>query len=160
MKARLAVAFCVLALLGLALTLALTAARAAEESERAVEAREVPPAALSALERMAGAATIDALSEEVEHGRTFYEGSWRGPSGRTDALVTPAGDVVEIEEAIPDASVPAPVLAELRRAAGDASVQVERKTLYIYEGHFDRHGKEQEIQLTPDGRRYLEPRGR
>jgi hypothetical protein len=144
----------------LAMAVVLGVAWAAEESERAVEAREVPPPALQALERLAGPATIDAFAEEVEHGRTFYEGSWQGASGRTDALVTPAGDVVEVEEAIPESSVPAPVMAELRRAAGEADVKVERKTLYVYEGHFDRHGKEQEIQFTPDGRRYLEPRGR
>lgn len=146
---------------GIALSASALAREAAEagESERVVQPSEVPPQALAALERLAGQATIEELAQEVEHGRTFYEGSWNGPAGRTDALVTPAGDVVELEEMIPAGSVPAAVTTELQRAASDASFTVERKTVYLYEGHFDRHGKEQEVLLTPDGRRYLEPKG-
>ncbi len=68
-------------------------------------------------------------------------------------LVTDAGDLVAIEEAIPGDKVPAVVQAEARKAAGkDAKLRFERKTMVLYEVHFKQDGKGHEIMLTPDGR--------
>jgi hypothetical protein len=131
-----------------------------EESEREVKESEVPAAALSALRKLAAGATLTEFAEEVEHGHKFYEGSWKGKDGNVDGLVTESGDVVEIEEMIPDSSVPSAVRAELAKAFGsDARIEVERKTLVVYEGHFSKGGKEVEMLLTPDGRPYHEEGG-
>ena len=128
-----------------------------EESERKVKESEVPAAALDALRTLAAGAPFTEFAEEVEHGHRFYEGSWKGKDGNVDGLVTESGDVVEIEEMMLAASVPAAVRAELSKAAGkDAQVEVERKTLFVYEGHFSKGGKNVEMLLTPDGRRYYE----
>ena len=85
--------------------------KASEEQERTVKENEVPAAALAALKKLAGSATITEFAEEIEHGHKFYEGSWKGPDGNVDALVTESGDVVEIEESIPADKVPAGVRA-------------------------------------------------
>lgn len=128
-----------------------------EESERSVKESEVPAAALSALKKLAAGATLSEFAEEVEHGRKFYEGSWKGKDGNVDGLVTEAGDVVEIEEMMPADGVPSAVRAELAKAAGvDGKVAIERKTLFVYEGHFTKAGKQVEMLLTPDGRPYHE----
>jgi len=128
-----------------------------EESERKVKESEVPAVALEALRTLAAGAPFTEFAEEVEHGHKFYEGSWKGKDGNVDGLVTETGDVVEIEEMLPAASAPAAVRAELSKAAGqDATFEIERKTLFVYEGHFTKAGKTVEMLLTPDGRPYHE----
>jgi uncharacterized membrane protein YkoI len=128
-----------------------------EEQERKVKEAEVPPTALTALKKLAGSATITEFSEEIEHGHKFYEGSWKGPDGNVDALVTEAGDVVEIEEIIPIDKAPVAVRAAAEKEAGkDAKLTFEKKTMWLYEVHFKKGDKGREIILTPDGRRYYE----
>ncbi len=129
----------------------------AVERERAVKEAEVPPAALAAIKKLAAGAPITEFAEEIEHGSKFYEGSWKGPDGNVDALVTAAGDLVEVEEAVPAGKVPAPVRAEAEKDAGkEAKLTWEKKTIVMYEAHFKKDGKGREIVLIPDGRRYHE----
>lgn len=128
-----------------------------EDSERKVEAHEVPAAARAALQKLAGGAAITAYAEEIEHGRKYFEGSWNGPGGNVDALVTETGDLVELEETVPADSVPAAVRIEIEKAAGkDAPVRYERKTYIAYEAHFRKDGKTRELLVAPDGRRHRE----
>ena len=75
----------------------------------------MPAAALEGLKKIAGNASITEFAEEVEHGHKFYEGSWKGPDGNVDTLVTETGDVVEIEESLPSAKIPAPVPRRRRK---------------------------------------------
>ncbi len=124
-----------------------------EEQERRVTEKEVPPAALAALKKLAGTAAITEFSEEIEHGHKFYEGSWKGPDGDVDALVTESGDLVEIEEIIAADKAPAAVRAAIDKLAGkDAKPTFEKKTMVMYEAHFTKDGKGHEIMVTPDGR--------
>lgn len=130
---------------------------AAGEQERTVQEAEVPKAALAALKTLAGTAAIKELAEEIEHGHKFYEGSWNGPNGNVDALVTESGDLVEIEESFPADKVPSAVRAEAQKAAGkDAALTFEKKTIVMYEVHFKKDGKGQELILTPDARHHDE----
>ena len=64
-----------------------------EESERKIKEAEVPAAALAALKKVANGAKLSEFTEEKEHGHTFYEGSYAGPDGNVDVLVTPTGIV-------------------------------------------------------------------
>jgi hypothetical protein len=124
------------------------------ESEHKVTREQVPAAALAALEKLAAGAEITEFAEEVEHGQTFYEGSYKNRSGtNTDALVTPAGDAVEIEEQVDAYSVPAAVLKAATEAAGKGNrLTFEKKTTILYEIHFRKGGERHELVLTPDGR--------
>lgn len=130
------------------------AAGPAPEQERQVQESDVPPAALAALKKLAGGAPFTEFSEEIEHGSKFYEGSWKTPAGnKVDALVTEAGDTVEIEEQVTADQVPAAVLAAARKVAGpDAQFYCEKKTMILYELKFRKDGKRKEILYTPDGR--------
>ncbi len=131
---------------------------APREQEREVKQAEVPAAALAALQKLAGDAALTEFAEEIEHGHKFYEGSWKSPDGNVDALVTEAGDVVEIEEIIPAEKVPGAVRALAEKEAGkDTKVVFERKTLFLYELKFKKDGKGREILLTADARRTGEP---
>jgi hypothetical protein len=142
--------------LGLAGVLVL-GALVAGESERRVKESEVPRPALEALKKVAGTATLREFSEEVEHGHKFYEGSWSGAQGNVDALVTDAGDLVEVEEIVPGDQAPAAVRSAAEHAAGkETRVTFEKKTLVLYEIHFRQGGHVHEMIFTPDGRRYHE----
>ncbi len=125
----------------------------AEEHERKVKEADVPKPALKTLKKLAGGNVLTELAEEVEHGVTYYEGSWKGPNGKIDALVTALGDLVEIEEAISTSDVPKPVMEKAHAAAGkDAKLYVEKKTVILYEVKFRKDDRKHEIVYSPDGR--------
>jgi len=124
-----------------------------QEQERKVKQSEVPRAAMETLKKMAGSNPITEFSEEIEHGHKFYEGSWAGPNGHIDVLVTETGDLVEIEEAVAVDSLPAEVKAAAGKMAGKgANMRAEKKTSVHYEVKFSKDGKWQEVLFTPDGR--------
>lgn len=126
----------------------------AEAGERKVTEALVPGPALAALKKLALRAPITELAEEREAGHTLYEGSWMGEDGQVDALVTEAGDVVEIEEALAQDKVPAAVRAAAEQEAGKgAQIVFERKTTIRYQAHFKRDAQAAEVVLTADGRR-------
>lgn len=125
------------------------------ESEREVKESDVPAAALKTLKELAGKAKITEFAEEIEHGHTYYEASWKGPNGNIDALVTVAGDLVEIEETVPAESTPKPILEAARKAAGaDAKFHVEKKTVVLYEIKYRKDGRRHEVVYSPDGRQH------
>ena len=105
----------------------------AGESERKVTEAEVPEAALRTLKRMARRAKITELAEEIEHGSTFYEGSWKTKAGTNiDCLVTKDGALVEIEEQVAAKQVPAAVVKAATKAAGrNAEISYEKKTMIL-----------------------------
>jgi len=145
--------------IGIALLFALAAAaekdtEKAGESERKVTEAEVPKAALKALTRQAKKAEITEFSEEIEHGSTFYEGSWKAKDGtQIDCLVTKDGALVEIEEQVTAKQVPGVVVKAAKKAAGkNAEISYEKKTMILYEVKFAKDGASHEVLLTPDGR--------
>ena len=125
------------------------------EVEREVTAGEVPKPALKTLKRRSRDAEITEFAEEIEHGHTFYEGSWKNKrTGKNiDMLVTKAGAVVEIEEEVGIKAVPKAVSKAARQAAGkNVKLAFEKKTMVLYEVKFTKNGKRYELLLTPDGR--------
>ena len=121
--------------------------------ERKVKEAEVPKVALAALKKQAGANAITEYSEEIEHGCKYYEGSWKGPNGHVDVLVTEAGDLVEIEEGVGIDTLPKAVVDAARKAAGkDAALRCEKKTSVTYEVKFVTGKTRHELLMTPDGR--------
>lgn len=134
--------------------------KAPAESERKVKEAEVPAAALAALKKLAGSATITEFAEEVEHGHKYYEGSWKGPEGNVDGLVTEGGDVVEIEESVAADKVPGGPRAAVEKEAGKgATVAWERKTVYFYEAHYKKDGKGHELVFSAEGMPFHEEGG-
>lgn len=148
------------ALLGALAGTALVAAqekKAGQDYEKKVKESDVPPAALAALKKLAEGAAFTEFAEEVEHGHKFYEGSWKGPDGNVDGLVSEAGDIVELEESIAPEKAPTGARTAAEREAGkDAKPRWERKTIYLYEIHFKKDGKGREVIFTADGRRFNE----
>jgi len=122
------------------------------ESERQIKKGEVPKPAMATLKKLAGRAEITEFAEEIEHGNTFYEASWKSRSGANiDVLVTKSGALVEIEEQVN--KVPATVLKAALKAAGKKTRLVcEKKTMILYEVKFSKDNNRHELLITPDGR--------
>lgn len=128
-----------------------------EAKERKIEEKDVPKAALEALKKLAAGTPITKFEEENEHGTTYYEGSWKGPHGNIDALVTADGAVIEIEEAVTGDSVPKAVMAAAKKFAGkDAELKFEKETIIRYEVKFKKGDKYHELVLTGEGRQIKE----
>ena len=128
---------------------------AVQDSERKISENEVPKAALDALKKLAGDHKFTEFAEETEHGHKFYEGSWAGATGNVDAVVTEAGDLVVLEEIVPADKIPGAVAADAKKQSG-GSFTVEKKTMVLYEIHYKKDGKSQELILTPDARKFDE----
>ncbi len=123
-----------------------------EERERKVTEKEVPPAALAALKKLAGGADIQKFEEEFEHETPFYEASWKTTGGRMEALVTATGDLVETEEGVQADALPKAVLDAAHKMAGqDAKMRFEKKTSITYEIKFKKGDTRHEVLLTPAG---------
>lgn len=126
-----------------------------EEHERKVKESEVPKPALDALKKLAGKQALTELAEEIEHGITYFEGSWKGPTGKVDALVTAQGDLIEIEEAISLAVVPKNLMEKAQADAGkDAKLFVEKKTIVLYEVKYRKDNRKHEVVYSADGREH------
>jgi len=75
-----------------------------------------------------------------------------------DVLIDTTGTVVEVEEQVKLADVPAVVRDSLRAAAGKGRVTgVESVTkggrIVAYEARVNTHGKRSEVSVDPDGKR-------
>lgn len=137
-----------------ALTL-LGASRAAAQ-ERKITRAALPPAVAQTVARESRGATVRGLAEEKEKGQTFYEAELMVQGRHRDVLMDSTGAVVEIEEEVAVADLPAPVRTALQRAAAGAKVErveslTSHGTLEAYEATVVRGGKHGEIKIAPDG---------
>ena len=88
--------------------------------ETNVKMADLPPAVRSTVQVQSKGAVVRGLSKEVEEGNTFYEAELKTNGHNKDVLIDTAGSVVEIEEEVAVASLPAPVRRRLRSARATA----------------------------------------
>jgi hypothetical protein len=139
------------------LTVALAIPARAQEEEQSVKQSDLPAAVARAVASVSKGATIRGFSRERENGQTYYEVEMRVNGRDKDVLMDTTGAVVEIEEEVALASLPAAVQAGLKAFAGAGTIRtVESLTkhgqLVAYEAHVVTAGKRSEIQVGPDGK--------
>jgi len=139
------------------LAAALTVAMQQEpDQEQRVTRRDLPAAVARTVDPQARGATIRGFSKEREHGQTFYEVELRVNGHTKDVLIDTTGAVVEVEEQVDIATLPAPVREALMAAAGSGKLRsvesVMRGGQTAYEGHVNTNGKWSEIKVGPDGK--------
>ena len=139
------------------LAVALTVAMPQEpEQEQRVTRRDLPAAVARTVDAQARGATIRGYSREREHGQTFYEVALRVNGHSRDVLMDTTGTVVEVEEQVDIATLPAAVREGLIAAAGSGKLRsvesVTRGGQTAYEGHVNTNGKWSEITVGPDGK--------
>lgn len=125
-----------------------------EEDDDAESQDKAKPseAARGALQDLAGAGETLSIKVEKENGVPVFEGAWGVEGAAREAVVTAAGDVVEQEQQISFASLPAPVqLAATKLLPSGAEPKVELKTVTLYEVEVEIAGKEKEWLFSATG---------
>ena len=125
--------------------------------EKRIKRSDLPPAVEKSVVENSRGATIRGLSQEREHGRTFYEAELIVNGHSKDVSMDKTGAVVEIDEQVAIDALPPPVRAELQAKAGRGKLlkvesQTKNGTVVAYEAQVLTKGKKAEVQVNPDGR--------
>jgi hypothetical protein len=145
----------------IALTLIATALCAipssAEEHEKKISRSDLPPAVEKTVAAQTQGAAIRGFNEEKENGKTYYEAELTVNGHTKDILIDATGAVVEVEEQVDFASLPAAVQSGLQAKAGSGKLgKVESITKHdkvvAYEAKVVTNGKRSETQVGPDGK--------
>ena len=144
-----------LALIAIAAALA-SVASLAQDHEKKIARAQLPAAVEKTVSSQAAGATINGFTQEQEKGETFYEAELLVRGHSKDILIDKAGNIVEIEEQVEFATLPAAVQSALQAKAGKGKLsKVESLTkhdkLVAYESTVTSGGKRTEIQVGPDG---------
>ena len=129
----------------------------AQEHEKKINRSDLPAAVEKTVIANTQGATIRGFNHETENGKTYYEAELT-LNGRTkDILIDPAGAIVEVEEQVDLASLPAAVQSGLHAKAGTGKLgKIESITkhgkLVAYEAKVTTNGKRSEIQVGPGGK--------
>lgn len=126
------------------------------EQESRVKMKDLPAAVQQTVREQSKGATIRGLSREVENGETNYEVELRVNGHNRDVLIDPSGAVVEVEEQVTLASLPAVVRTAIEQNAAGGRVSLVESltkggTLRWYEAHVKKAGKSREIKINPEG---------
>jgi len=94
---------------------------------------------------------------ETKDNRTYYEVSLSVKGRIRDVLIDPEGNVVEIEEQTPLASLPPAARAEIVKQAGKGRILMvesitKNNAIVAFEAHVRTAGKISEIKVDPDGK--------
>ena len=142
------------------LTLLLAVTLRAEETK--IKRSDLPPAVEKTVTEQSKGATVKGFAKEVENGKTIYEAELTVNGHGKDIAMDAQGNVVEIEEEVDIATLPAAVKEGLTKAAGKGTVtKVESLTkkgkLVAYEAVVKTGSKNSEIQVGPDGKKLAHP---
>ena len=130
--------------------------------EKQIKRSELPAAVEKTVAEQSKNATVKGFSKEVEDGKTIYEAELTVNGHGKDIAMDAQGNIVEIEEEVEMATLPAAVKDGLTKAAGKGSItKVETLTkkgkLVAYEAVVKNGTKSSEIQVGPDGKKLAHP---
>ena len=147
-----------IAVTAFALTLAVTVSA----NEKRVKLKDLPEAVRKTVLEQSKGGKILALSSEEENGKTTYEAELQIGASRKDVAIDAAGAVIETEEKIKFAALPAAVKAGLLKAAGKGKITAveaisNNGAVTMYEAEVHAHGKKSDVKVGPDGALVVEP---
>ncbi len=127
------------------------------EASKMLDVKQLPPAVQKTVQEQTKGATIRGLSKEIEKGKTQYELETMVNGRSRDLLIDPAGKVLEGEEEVDIATLPAGVQAEIKKSLGEGEVlKLESVTkdgaLTGYEASVEKAGKKSSVAMSPDGK--------
>ena len=129
----------------------------AQDSEKKVSMKNLPPAVQKTVREQSQGAKIRGLAKEVEKGKTSYEAELFVNGHAKDLLIDPDGTVVSVEEEIALSAAPAAVKTELVKQAGKGRISkletvTKNGTLEYYEAIIKTGAKRREIKVNPEGK--------
>jgi uncharacterized membrane protein YkoI len=133
------------------------AAGLAQAAEKKVKMSELPPAVQDAVKQQSKGAVLRGLSEEVEHGKTFYEAELMVDGHSKDVSMDSAGKVVSVEEEVKLDTIPAAAREAIQKSAGSGKIlKVEAVTEGdkppVYEAALRRDQKKSEVRVDREGK--------
>src|SRR5215831_18181872 len=137
-------------------------ASAFHAEEKKIKRSELPAAVEKTVAEQSKNATVKGFAKEVENGKTIYEVELTVNGHGKDIAMDAQGNIVEIEEEVDMATLPAAVKDGLAKAAGKGAIsKVETLTkkgkLVAYEAVVKNGTKSSEIQVGPDGKKLAHP---
>jgi hypothetical protein len=136
--------------------LCLGAATAVLAQEKKISTTDLPAPVLSAFQKSYPGASINGVSRESEEGKTFYEIESVEGAVHRDILYAPDGTMVELEESMVEAELPAAVKATLAKKEFTGTVEkVEKVTKgkeTTYEMRIHSGSTMLEVMIGPDGK--------
>ena len=126
-------------------------------AEKKISQADLPPAVQKAAQEQSKGATVKGYSQDNENGQVEYEIEMIVNGHYKDVAFSPDGRVLEVEEQVEMAALPASVQSGLNNKAGKGSItKVESITkhgaIVAYEAQVNTMGKHSEIQIGPDGK--------
>lgn len=129
----------------------------AQETEKRVKLKDLPPTVQATVKEVSKGATLRGLAMETENGKTFYEAELMVNGHSKDVTIDPSGKVVTVEEQVALNSLPPAVKAEIVKQAGKGRIGIvesvtENSALVFYEAHIKSGGKITEVKVSPEGK--------
>jgi hypothetical protein len=130
--------------------------------EKKIKREDLPAAVEKTVAAQSEGAKVKGFSTEVQKGKTFYEAELVVQGHSKDILMDAEGNIVEVEEEVGMAALPAAVKEGLTKSAGSGTInKVESLTkngkLVAYEAVVKTGTKRSEIQVGPDGQKLAHP---
>lgn len=135
---------------------------AVSAQEKKISRSDLPPAVEKTVSAETSGATIRGFSTEIENGKRIYEAELTVNGHGKDISMDAAGKIIEVEEEVPMAALPAEVQGGLKKAAGAGTItRIESLTkngkLVAYEAAVHTGAKRSEVQVGPDGKPLAHP---
>ncbi|MGE0884080.1 MAG: hypothetical protein AB7P14_11085 [Blastocatellales bacterium] len=143
--------------MSLLITILMAGMALAQETEKRVTMKELPPAVQATVKEQSKGAKLRGLAMETENGRTYYEAELLVKGHSKDVTIAPDGKVVTIEEQVSLSTLPTAAKTEILKWAGKGKILLvesitENNLIVAYEAHFKKAGKVSEIKVSPDGK--------
>jgi hypothetical protein len=144
------------------LLFAVLGATPAAAQEKRLQRSDLPPAVQKTADEQSRGATVRGYASETAGGKLEYEVQLTVNGHSRDVSIAPDGSVLEVEEEVAQAALPAAVREGLQKLAGAGTItRVESLTkkgaLVAYEAQVRTGTKRSEVQVGPDGRPLAHP---
>ena len=125
-----------------------------EDEEQIITLDKAPEAVRTAILKLVGDAknVTQVIQEEDEEDSIMYEVEYTNNGVKCSAAISPAGEVVELEQGTAEAMMPAAVMAALKKEYPNATFAEPNKVTRItYEIVVVINGKKHEVEVDPAG---------
>ncbi|HEY9127263.1 MAG TPA: hypothetical protein VIM62_09060 [Acidobacteriaceae bacterium] len=141
----------------LAATVLLVSGAITMAADKKIAKSELPEAVRKSADGQSAGATVKGYGKEVEDGKLLYEVRLTANGHNKDISIAPDGAVLEIEEEVKLAELPASVQHGLQAKAGAGRIaRVESLSkhgaLVAHEAQVEKGGRLSEVQVGPDGK--------
>ncbi len=120
--------------------------------DKKMQLKNLPTAVQKAVEEQTQGATLVGFAEEREDGRIFYEAETKVNGRARDLLFDGAGTLVEVEEEVAPAALPAAVQSALRTHGKVLKVEsVTKGSTVTYEAQVEKNGKKSDVVVDATG---------